>query len=387
MFIRSFTWGRADLSWSRVMERLLLAAEGEGHDVSFISTNGYDGMQYWSESRAAAEAQRLKTKMAGAPFDIDITYTIPKNFPDRFLSSSRVKIGRFDYESSILPPFFRENINVPDYLVASSQFVADVFRRAGAHEHRIRIIHSGVDRAIFNENVKPLDLQKLGISGSPFVFLAVAEPHYRKQLDRLLQIYCEQFTAADDVVLIIKTKLFDAGDTRQGFEQDLRPYLAAMKAKYGAKMPQVKVLGKRIPSLAALYRAAHVFCLATVGEGWGMPFLEAMSCGSLVIAPDYGGQLEFLNKANSILCPVNIEPALPQEQYGAHPFESLNWKSALEMPKGVVGRPDEAAFGYMMRQAYLNYSALIDPLRDQMRVTADRFTWKAAAHQMLELAK
>lgn len=387
MFIRSFTWGRADLSWSRVMERLLLAAEQEDHDVSLLSTNGYDGMQYWSAARAAAEAERLKTKMGGAPFDIDITYTIPKNFPDRFLRDSRVKIGRFDYESSILPPFFRENLNAPDYLVASSQFVADVFRRAGAHEHRIRIIHSGVDRAIFNENVKPLDLQKLGVSGSPFVFLAVAEPHFRKQLDRLLQIYCERFTAADDVVLIIKTKLFDQGEPRQGFEQDLRPYLAALKAKYGNKMPQVKVLGKKLPSLAALYKAAHAFCLATVGEGWGMPFLEAMSCGSLVIAPEYGGQLEFLNKGNSLLCPVKIQPALPQEQYGAYPFENLDWRAALDMPKGVVGRPDETVFGDIMRSTYENYSSMLEPLKNEMRATADKFTWKAAAHQMLELAK
>jgi glycosyltransferase involved in cell wall biosynthesis len=369
------------------MERLLLAAEQAGHSVSLLSTNGYDGMQYWSEARARQEAGRLAERMAGAPFDIDIKYTIPKNFPERFLRSSRVKIGRFDYESSVMPPFFRENLNVPDYLVASSAFVADVFRQAGANERKIRIIHSGVDRSIFNEEVKPLDLKKLGIEGSPFVFLSVAEPHYRKQLDRLLQIFCERFTSSDDVVLIIKTKLFEPGEYRQGFEQDLRPYLAALKNKYGAKMPQIKVLGKRMQNLAPLYRAAHAFCLPTVGEGWGMPFLEAMSCGSLVIAPNHGGQLEFLNKNNSVLCPVKISPALPQEQYGTYPFEKLDWKSALEMPKGVVARPDEAVFGDMLVAAYKNYSSIIDPLRKEMRATSDRFTWAAAANQMLGLAK
>lgn len=369
------------------MERLLLAAEQEGHSVSLLSTNGYDGMQYWSEARALLESQRMEAQMAGSPFDIDITYTIPKNFPERFLRDSRVKIGRFDYESSIMPPFFRENLNAPDYLVASSAFVANVFRRAGADEHRLRVIHSGVDRSIFNEEVKPLDLKKLGIDGSPFVFLSVAEPHYRKQLDRLLQIYCERFSSSDDVVLVIKTKLFEPGEYRQGFEQDLRPYLAALKNKYGAKMPQVKVLGKRMQNLAPLYRAAHAFCLPTVGEGWGMPFLEAMSCGSLVIAPNHGGQLEFLNDKNSVLCPVKVSPALPQEQYGTYPFEKLGWKEALKMPKGVVGRPDEAVFGDMMLAAYRSYSSIVDPLRTEMRSTADIFTWTRAVNQMLELAK
>lgn len=387
MFIRSFTWGKADLSWSPVMERLLRAAEGRGHRVSLLSTNGYEGMDYWTAERSAAAAAEIAAARGGAPFDIDITYTIPFNFPQRFLPDSRVKIGRFDYESSVLPKFFRQNINFPDYVVGSSRFVADVFCKAGADPDKIKIIHSGVDRTIFNEDVPPLDLQKLGITGKPFVFLAVAEPHYRKQLDRLLKVYCERFSAGDDVVLIIKTKLFAPGDKRQGFEQDIRPHLAALKSKYGAAMPQIRILGKRLPSLAALYRAAHAFCLPTAGEGWGMPFLEAMSCGALVIAPNYGGQLDFLNNKNAMLCPVNILPALPQEQYGTHPASQLNWKNILDMPKGVVGRPDEAVFGDMMRQAYESYDSCLTPLKAEMHATAERFTWDAAAQQMLELAK
>lgn len=366
------------------MERLLHSAETLGHDVSFISTNGYDGMDYWTPQRADLAAKSLATKMASAPFDIDITYTIPFNFPQRFLKNSRVKIGRFDYESSILPDEFCKNINHPDYLVASSEFVADVFRRAGADSHRVKIIHSGVDRKIFNENVSPLDFSKLG---NPFIFLAVAEPHYRKQLDRLLQIYCERFTVSDNTLLLIKTKLFEPGDKIQGYEQDIKPYLAAMRAKYGSKMPGIKIIGKRIPSLASLYRSAHVTCLPTVGEGWCMPFLESLSCGTLVLAPNYGGQLEFLNEKNSLLCPVKMDLALPQEQYGAYPFSGLNWQTALKMPKGMVGRPDEKVFGDLMRHAYLNHSSLLTEKAAFMHDTAVKFSWDAAAHQMLELAK
>jgi hypothetical protein len=57
------------------------------------------------------------------------------------------------------------------------------------------------------------------------------------------------------------------------------------------------------------------------------------------------------------------------------------------MPKGVVARPDEAVFGDMLVAAYNNYSSIIDPLRKEMRATSDRFTWAAAASQMLGLAK
>jgi len=110
------------------MERLLHSAELGGHRVSFLSTNGYEGMDYWTQERSDAVARELAVQMSGSPFDIDITYTIPFNFPQRFLKNSKVKIGRFDYESSILPEDFCRNLNYPDYLVASSEFVAEIGR-------------------------------------------------------------------------------------------------------------------------------------------------------------------------------------------------------------------------------------------------------------------
>lgn len=41
--------------------------------------------------------------------------------------------------------------------------------------------------------------------------------------------------------------------------------------------------------VAALYEEADIFCLPTRGEGFGLPFLEAMSAGCAIIAPAEGG--------------------------------------------------------------------------------------------------
>jgi glycosyltransferase involved in cell wall biosynthesis len=49
--------------------------------------------------------------------------------------------------------------------------------------------------------------------------------------------------------------------------------------------------------LADLYRGADAFALATHGEGWGLPLLEAMACGLPTIATDWGGQLDFMSPA------------------------------------------------------------------------------------------
>lgn len=383
MFIRSHTWGKSDLSWSRVMERLLLAADEAGHSSLFLSTNGYSGMEHWSEAEAARIAAEHKKLMQGRPYDIDITYTIPFNFRQRFLPNSRVRIGRYDYESSELPPHIKKDLNVPDYLVGSSNFVLDIFARAGAKLEKLRKIPSGVDSVAFSRTGSKLNLKKLGYS-DPFVFLCIAEPHYRKQIDRLISIYCKNFTAADNTLLLIKTN-FPSGNLQ--FEMDIRPHLADAQAKYGSKMPHIKLIHGFLKDVAPLYRSAHAFVLPTVGEGWGMPFLEAMSCGNVVIAPEYGGQLEFLNHSNSLLCPVDIKPALPQEQYGANGVgPNLDAAQTKGMPKGVCGRPKEDIYGEMMRDVFLNHSRYKEVFDLQMKAAVEKYSWAYAAKKMTELA-
>lgn len=379
MYIRCYSWGRGDLSWSRVQERLLKAADDIGHNSVFLSTNGYENMQYWTAERlnfVIAEHERL---MNGAPYDIDITYTIPTNFRNRFLRTSRVKIGRFDYESSLLPKAVSKHLNDCDYLVGSSDFVLDTFRRAGALPNKLRKINSGVDLDIFNEVNGKAERSKYGAEESTHIFLCVAEPHYRKQLDRLLDVYCSRFSNKDDVLLIIKTKIVDPLK-KQAFEQDIKSVLSAIVKKYGVGRPSIKVLGGHVDCLASIYRMADVFVLPTVGEGWGMPFLEALACGNVVIAPNYGGQLEFLNDENSLLCPIYMRPALVEEQYcaGAHDYSRI--------VKGQVGAPKEDCFGDLMVHTYREYARIKEKLLPGMRLTASTFTWKRAAEQMIFIA-
>lgn len=48
------------------------------------------------------------------------------------------------------------------------------------------------------------------------------------------------------------------------------------------------------PSLAVLYRQAWVFCLPSRYEGFGVPYIEAMACGTPVVATPNGGAEEIL---------------------------------------------------------------------------------------------
>jgi|APSaa5957512535_1039671.scaffolds.fasta_scaffold05550_2 glycosyltransferase involved in cell wall biosynthesis len=53
--------------------------------------------------------------------------------------------------------------------------------------------------------------------------------------------------------------------------------------------------------MRALYHLFDAFINISSGEALGIPFLEAAACGTRIVALNYGGHLDFLNKNNAYL--------------------------------------------------------------------------------------
>jgi glycosyltransferase involved in cell wall biosynthesis len=369
--IRSFSWGSASISWSVVIEELLYAAEQLGHQVVFLSTNGHKGMQYWTPDKSLEQEfwQRNFVREHGN-FDLDLTYTCPQNFPQRFLRHSKCKAAIYAYESSHMPAHWKKFYHVVDYMLPPSQYCADMMIRNGCPTEKVVVIPHGVDTDIFYPEATPYPLK----TEKKFKFLCVGEPHVRKQIDKLLKLYCETFTAKDDVCLVLKTKIFKTAEDfkeRKIFEQDLTPVLRKLKERHGSSMPEIKVVSKRLKSIAGLYTACDAFVLMTASEGWGVPYLEALATGLPVIAPRHGGQLQFLNDNNAILTKCGTRRALSAEQYwGTH-------------PKAIVGKPSPKDYATAMRAMYENPPN--DLLINNGLDTARKLTWKNAIQQITDL--
>ena len=60
--------------------------------------------------------------------------------------------------------------------------------------------------------------------------------------------------------------------------------------------------------MPSFYRSFDCFVLPTRGEGFGLPFIEAMACNVPCIGPAWGGNTEFMSNDNSLLVGGNVIP-------------------------------------------------------------------------------
>jgi len=107
--------------------------------------------------------------------------------------------------------------------------------------------------------------------------------------------------------------------------------------------------------LAKIYNAFDVFTLPTVGEGFGLPILEAMSCGIPIAVTDYSGHTEWCREAG-----VMLKPAV----YFTETFSNI--ERAIVDNTEYVKALDHL---YTDRQAYKRYA-------HNGRFVAERMDWK-----------
>lgn len=93
-------------SWSVTMQNLLLQFHKKNHDLYLRSIDGYELLP--EELSSFAERECIEP-------DIDIAYTLPRNFKIRYNLNSKLKLGIYNYESSTLPGVWNKSIDYIDY--------------------------------------------------------------------------------------------------------------------------------------------------------------------------------------------------------------------------------------------------------------------------------
>jgi glycosyltransferase involved in cell wall biosynthesis len=163
-------------------------------------------------------------------------------------------------------------------------------------EEKIKVIHHGYDKNLFNENISEEQIKKTqsqfsNLNSRYIIYVGAIQP--RKNIETLVEAY--GMIKKDFPGL----KLAIAGDLGWMYELILRK----IKSSEG-----VLYLGKfETKDLPALMRGAEAFVLPSLYEGFGLPALEAMACGVPVVAADNSSLSEILGGAGVLYKPNNPE--------------------------------------------------------------------------------
>lgn len=251
------------------------------------------------------ETERLKKKCHLRVYDQGPIFQImeAKDFqpvPGRF------NIGVTMLETDRLPQTWVRQCNKMDEIWVPSSFNLRTFSRSGVDSAKLRVVPVGVDDERFHPDRKPLITD---ISPDTFVFVSNFEWVPRKGYDLLLRAYLEEFRSTDPVMMIVKT--YD-GSQYDPEGRRMRLYWEKLIDKHDVnRPPPIRFLpyGLRFENMASFYTTGDCYIIPTRGEGWNLPALEAMASGLSVITTRWSAHLDFLNKHNSVLIPIEgLEP-------------------------------------------------------------------------------
>jgi len=188
---------------------------------------------------------------------------------------------------------FNEHLNG---ITVMSEYVKDVLRNNGV-DVPIAVVGLGADHIVKKE-AKALKLA----TKKSFKFLHISSCFPRKGVDVLLDAYTQAFSKKDDVTLIIKTF--------PNPHNTITEEIAALQ-QANPDAPEIILINRDLPDeeILWLYQNCDTLVAPSRGEGFGLPFAEAMLCDLPVITTGYGGQCDFATEETAWLIDYTFSKA------------------------------------------------------------------------------
>jgi len=141
-----------------------------------------------------------------------------------------------------------------------------------------------------------------GFLHDKFVVGTVARNQGRKMLDKTIKAFYEFAKNKKNVVLLLHSDLFDASAVF-----DLRSLISRYNLENKVVFSPIRFFDNfEYKDMYKVYGLMDVFMLSTSGEGFGVPIIEAMSCGIPSVVTDYTTTPELLVKNGVCGIPVPL---------------------------------------------------------------------------------
>jgi glycosyltransferase involved in cell wall biosynthesis len=368
-------------SWSIVGQNISRQLIKMGHQVDMFSTNGTlhfpsDLKPYlkgFIEENAIVTPENYGAVVANklnSQYDMQLSYTALKNFCNYFIRGDKNRFGIWNYETTVLPKAFSKYAKYVDKVLPSSEFSKKIFTDNGMSPDCQVVVPHGIHLDRFaNLGKYPLKTNK-----KYKILCNIAQPHLRKNIPGLLKAYGKAFTKADDVCLVLKISKKSANTAHAAFDVNFSAAYKDWNAQF-KNHAEVEVIDHFIDNIEELYNACDVVITMAHTECFWMPGLEGFAANKIVVAPRYGGQLDYMNDDNSILIDGKIIRADNRMQY---------WEPS---PYAAVFDPDVDQCAAKLKDIISNYDDYHKKFSPRMQELVVNYTWDKVAERIVNLCQ
>lgn len=318
---------RGITGYDYVVRSFLKEWYNQGHDVALSE------FARWSNRRGGTDIEHIITEFEANNSKITPEFHI--NFCLLDQAKLNLNVPNFIYtmfESDRICQGWVESAKKLDGIIVPTKFSQDVFVKSGIPSDKVVVCPVPLDINIIRNkpsNIELADFEGNDLRKYKHRFLNVSEYITRKNVDGLIQSWCDETKETDEACLILKLAS-NSGLKTDFFQQKLDKIVKKKNCApifvYFEHLDENKML--------ALYRYCTHYITASYGEGWGVSESICGVLGKKLIAPNSTAFTAYLkddpkkpNEANSYL--------IGTQSIGAHqegPTEAYYLGSAWYAP-------------------------------------------------------
>ncbi len=351
--------------------RNLLEIDKKNEYVIFMNREGYDSFEPNTKrvqkvlvnARHYSFAEQLRYWWILRSYKLDLMHFTHFNMPILYRGPSVVTIH--DLTLSFFPgkkmnsAFYRFAYNLVlqgavkharKIIAVSENTRNDLKEVAGVEPGRVEVIYEGVDGQFTpRENAEAVEhtLKKYGISREFILYTGVWRSH--KNLVNLIRAF----------KLLREDESFEAQLVITGEEDPYYPEVKRTVQEMGLEHDVVYAGLVPEDELVALYQAAKIYAFPSLYEGFGLPPLEAMRCGTPVVASKSSCIPEICGEENALF----FDPYDPQDM--AHALQRVWVDPELQKQLRDRGLKHSLKFSWedMAEKTLKIYEEAADPLK------------------------
>lgn len=251
-------------------------------------------------------------------------------------------------------------IEMADAIIAvSEETKVDVLKHFNVDENKVKVIYNGINLQQYIVTSETSTLEEYGIDKTKPYVLFVGRITRQKGIIHLVNAI--KYIDSDTQIILCA----GAPDTAD-IAAEMEDSVAEVKKTRKNVIWIDKMLGKK--EIIQLYSHADVFCCPSIYEPFGIINIEAMACGTAVVASAVGGIKEVVVDGETGLL-------VPVEQQTQAPFEPLDPdKFAKDLANGVNTliqnkelRETMAVKGRKRVEDYFDWTAIAKQVEDLYR--------------------